>query len=109
MKIKAGESYQIPEGAVHDAKAGDTVTVPGGTYLVDVASPITPAMARPKRRPRIAFVPATGPRPRCSCPNSTRDASGSCPALRSSSLWLLAVVQLFYQQLKLQLSRLLQQ
>src|SRR2546421_11803963 len=23
MKIKAGESYQIPEGAVHDAKAGD--------------------------------------------------------------------------------------
>jgi quercetin dioxygenase-like cupin family protein len=23
MKIKAGESYQIPEGAIHDAKAGD--------------------------------------------------------------------------------------
>src|SRR4029077_8009035 len=34
MKIKAGESYQIPEGAVHDAKAGDKPFKVLGVYVV---------------------------------------------------------------------------
>ena len=34
IKVKAGESYQIPEGAVHDAKAGDKPFKVLGVYVV---------------------------------------------------------------------------
>jgi quercetin dioxygenase-like cupin family protein len=40
MKIKAGESYQIPEGAVHDAKAGDKPFNVLGVYVVKAGEPL---------------------------------------------------------------------
>ena len=40
MKIKAGESYQIPEGAVHDAKAGDKPVKVLGVYVVKAGEPL---------------------------------------------------------------------
>ena len=40
MKIKAGESYQIPEGAVHDAKAGDKPLKVLGVYIVKAGEPL---------------------------------------------------------------------
>jgi len=40
MKIKAGESYQIPEGAVHDAKAGDKPFKVLGVYVVKGGEPL---------------------------------------------------------------------
>ncbi len=40
MKIKAGESYQIPEGAVHDAKAGDKALKVLGVYVVKAGEPL---------------------------------------------------------------------
>jgi quercetin dioxygenase-like cupin family protein len=40
MKIKAGESYQIPEGAVHDAKAGDKPFKVLGIYIVKAGEPL---------------------------------------------------------------------
>jgi quercetin dioxygenase-like cupin family protein len=43
MKIKAGDSYQIPEGAVHDAKAGDKPFKVLGVYVVKAGEP----MAKP--------------------------------------------------------------
>lgn len=41
--IKAGESYQIPEGVVHDAKAGDKPFKVLGVYIVKAGEP----MAKP--------------------------------------------------------------
>lgn len=38
--IKAGESYQIPEGAVHDAKAGDKSFKVLGVYIVKAGEPL---------------------------------------------------------------------
>jgi quercetin dioxygenase-like cupin family protein len=40
MKIKAGESYQIPEGAIHDAKAGDKPLKMLGVYVVKAGEPL---------------------------------------------------------------------
>lgn len=40
MKIKAGESYQIPEGAVHDAKAGDKPFKVLGVYIIKAGEPL---------------------------------------------------------------------
>jgi quercetin dioxygenase-like cupin family protein len=40
MKIKAGESYQIPEGAVHDAKAGDKPFKVLGVDVVKAGEPL---------------------------------------------------------------------
>src|ERR1700710_1043297 len=40
MKIKAGESYQIPEGAVHDAKAGDKPFKVLAIYIVKSGEPL---------------------------------------------------------------------
>jgi quercetin dioxygenase-like cupin family protein len=40
MKIKAGESYQIPEGAIHDAKAGDKPFKVLGVYVVKADEPL---------------------------------------------------------------------
>ena len=40
MKIKAGESYQIPEGAIHDAKAGDKPFKVLGVYVVRAGEPL---------------------------------------------------------------------
>ena len=40
VKIKAGESYQIPEGAVHDAKAGDKPFKVLGVYVVKAGEPL---------------------------------------------------------------------
>src|SRR3954451_22961097 len=40
MKIKPGESYQIPEGAVHDAKAGDKPFKVLGVYIVKAGEPL---------------------------------------------------------------------
>lgn len=40
MKIKAGESYQIPEGAVHDAKAGDKPFKVLAIYIVKASEPL---------------------------------------------------------------------
>jgi len=40
MKIKAGESYQIPEGAIHDAKAGDKPFKVLGVYVVKAGEPL---------------------------------------------------------------------
>ena len=40
MKIKAGESYQIPEGAVHDAKVGDKPFKVLGVYVVKAGEPL---------------------------------------------------------------------
>jgi quercetin dioxygenase-like cupin family protein len=42
--VKAGESYQIPAGAVHNAKAGDKPFKVLGIYIVDNTKPLaTPA------------------------------------------------------------------
>jgi len=38
--IKAGESYQIPEGAVHDAKAGAKPFKVLGVYIVKSGEPL---------------------------------------------------------------------
>ena len=40
MKIKAGESYQVPEGAVHDVKAGDKPIKVLGVYVVRAGEPL---------------------------------------------------------------------
>src|ERR1700712_2876615 len=40
MKIKAGESYQIPEGAIHDAKAGDKPFKVLAIYIVKAGEPL---------------------------------------------------------------------
>ena len=40
MKIKAGESYQIPEGAIHDAKAGGKPFKVLGVYVVKAGEPL---------------------------------------------------------------------
>ena len=41
MKLKAGDSYQIPEGAVHDAKAsGDKSMKVLGVYIVKAGEPL---------------------------------------------------------------------
>jgi quercetin dioxygenase-like cupin family protein len=40
QKIKAGESYQIPAGAVHDAKAGDKPFKVLAIYVVDKTKPL---------------------------------------------------------------------
>ena len=40
QKIKAGESYQIPEGAVHDAKAGDKPFKVLAIYIVKAGEPL---------------------------------------------------------------------
>jgi quercetin dioxygenase-like cupin family protein len=44
LKLKAGESYQIPSGAIHDAKAGDKPFKLLSIYIVDKTKPLaTPA------------------------------------------------------------------
>jgi quercetin dioxygenase-like cupin family protein len=44
VKLKAGDSYQIPAGAVHNAKAGDKSFKVLGIYIVDKTKPLaTPA------------------------------------------------------------------
>ena len=44
MKLKAGDSYQIPAGAIHDAKAGDKPFKVLAIYIVDKTKPLaTPA------------------------------------------------------------------
>jgi quercetin dioxygenase-like cupin family protein len=44
LKLKAGDSYQIPAGAVHNAKAGDKSFKVLGIYIVDKTKPLaTPA------------------------------------------------------------------
>jgi quercetin dioxygenase-like cupin family protein len=44
MKLKAGDSYQIPAGAIHDAKAGDKPFKVLAIYIVDKNKPLaTPA------------------------------------------------------------------
>lgn len=40
MLIKAGQSYQIPAGAVHDAKAGDRGAKVLGVYIVEKGKPL---------------------------------------------------------------------
>src|ERR1700712_1886919 len=40
MKIKAGESYQIPDGAIHDAKAGDKPFKVLAIYIVKASEPL---------------------------------------------------------------------
>src|ERR1041384_7337016 len=40
VKLKAGESYQIPEGAIHDAKAGDKPFKELGVYIVKPGEPL---------------------------------------------------------------------
>jgi quercetin dioxygenase-like cupin family protein len=40
LKLKAGDSYQIPAGAVHDAKAGDKSLKILGVYVVDKTKPL---------------------------------------------------------------------
>jgi mannose-6-phosphate isomerase-like protein (cupin superfamily) len=40
LKLKAGESYQIPAGAIHDAKAGDKPFKVLGIYIVDKTKPL---------------------------------------------------------------------
>ena len=40
MKIKAGESYQVPEGAVHDAKAGEKPLKVFGIYIIKAGEPL---------------------------------------------------------------------
>jgi len=47
MKLKAGDSYQIPAGAIHDAKAGDKPFKVLAIYIVDKTKPLaTPAPAK---------------------------------------------------------------
>jgi quercetin dioxygenase-like cupin family protein len=44
LKLKAGDSYQIPAGAIHNAKAGDKSFKVLGIYIVDKTKPLaTPA------------------------------------------------------------------
>ena len=44
LKLKAGDSYQIPAGAVHNAKAVDKSFKVLGIYIVDKTKPLaTPA------------------------------------------------------------------
>jgi quercetin dioxygenase-like cupin family protein len=44
VKLKAGDSYQIPAGAIHNAKAGDKSFKVLGIYIVDKTKPLaTPA------------------------------------------------------------------
>jgi quercetin dioxygenase-like cupin family protein len=40
MKLKAGESYQIPEGVVHDAKAGNKPFKVLAIYIVKASEPL---------------------------------------------------------------------
>src|SRR3954449_2762267 len=40
LKVKAGESYQIPEGAAHDAKAGEKPFKVLGVYVVKAGEPL---------------------------------------------------------------------
>jgi quercetin dioxygenase-like cupin family protein len=40
LKLKAGDSYEIPAGAVHDAKAGDKPFKVLGVYVVDKTKPL---------------------------------------------------------------------
>jgi quercetin dioxygenase-like cupin family protein len=40
VKLKAGESCQIPEGVVHDAKAGDKPLKVLGVYVVKAGEPL---------------------------------------------------------------------
>ena len=40
LKLKAGESYQIPEGVVHDAKAGDKPFKVLAVYIVKAGDPL---------------------------------------------------------------------
>jgi quercetin dioxygenase-like cupin family protein len=40
LKLKAGDSYQIPEGTVHDAKAGDKPFKVLGVYVVKAGEPL---------------------------------------------------------------------
>jgi quercetin dioxygenase-like cupin family protein len=40
LKLKAGESYQIPEGVVHDAKAGDKPFKVLAVYVVKAGEPL---------------------------------------------------------------------
>lgn len=40
MTIKAGESCQIPEGAIHNAKAGDKPFKVLGIYVVKAGEPL---------------------------------------------------------------------
>src|SRR3979490_2001662 len=40
MKIKAGKSSQTPEGAIHDAKAGDKPFKVLGVYVVKAGEPL---------------------------------------------------------------------
>jgi quercetin dioxygenase-like cupin family protein len=40
LKLKAGESYQIPAGVIHDAKAGDKPFKVLGIYIVDKTKPL---------------------------------------------------------------------
>ncbi len=41
LKLKAGDSYQIPEGAVHDAKAGEKALKVLAVYIVKAGEPLT--------------------------------------------------------------------
>jgi quercetin dioxygenase-like cupin family protein len=40
VMVKAGESYQIPAGVVHDAKAGDKPFKVLAIYVVDKSKPL---------------------------------------------------------------------
>jgi quercetin dioxygenase-like cupin family protein len=40
MKLKAGDSYQIPAGAIHDVKAGDKPFKVLAVYVVDKNKPL---------------------------------------------------------------------
>jgi len=40
LKLKAGDSYQIPEGAVHDAKAGEKALKVLAVYIVKAGEPL---------------------------------------------------------------------
>jgi quercetin dioxygenase-like cupin family protein len=39
MRLKAGDSCQIPDGAIHDTKAGDKPFKVLGIYIVEVREP----------------------------------------------------------------------
>jgi quercetin dioxygenase-like cupin family protein len=41
LKLKAGDSYQIPDGAVHDAKAGEKPLKVLAVYIVKAGEPLT--------------------------------------------------------------------
>ena len=40
VKLKAGESYQIPAGTIHDAKAGDKPFKVLGVYVIKAGEPL---------------------------------------------------------------------